>query len=118
MAQEWVFACRTDEVPNGAAKIVQLKARSIGLFRVEDEYYAVMNVCPHRGAPLCEGPVCGTTVDTQDRTFAYGRAGEIIRCSWHGWEFDIRTGKALIDPTLRARTYQVEVHGGDVYVAI
>ena len=118
MAQEPTFACRVDGVPQGRAKIIELKGRSIGIFRVEDEFCALLNVCPHRGAALCEGPVSGTTAETQDRSFLYGRRGEIVRCSWHGWEFDIRTGAALVDPKVRARTYRVEIEDDDLYVVI
>jgi nitrite reductase (NADH) small subunit len=39
----------------------------------------------------------------------YGRAGRILRCAWHGWEFDIETGQTLVDPRVRAQTYPVTV---------
>ena len=48
----------------------------------------------------------------------YGREGEIIRCAWHGWEFEIATGRSLVDPRIRARTYPVEVADGRVYVVV
>ena len=110
------FACATSEVPANAAKIVNLKSRSIGIFNVNGSYHALLNVCPHRGAALCEGPVSGTTCPTEGREFVYGRENEIIRCAWHGWEFDIRTGEFLVNPKIRARTYPVSVEEGAVYV--
>jgi len=111
-----VFACRAEEVRPGGATILALDGRSIGLFRVDGAYHALLNRCPHRGAALCEGPVCGTTRPTDGRDFAYDRPGGIIRCAWHGWEFDIRTGAFLVDPKVRARTFPVHVEGGDLYV--
>ncbi|MBZ9870285.1 hypothetical protein LB542_05350 [Mesorhizobium sp. BR1-1-9] len=48
--------------------------------------------------------------------FVYERAGELIRCAWHGWEFDIRSGKCLVDEKLRARTFPVHVDGDDLYL--
>lgn len=110
------FACRTSDVPADAARIVELKGRSIGIFNVKGNYHALLNVCPHRGAELCRGPVSGTTCPTDRRDFVYGRDNEIVRCAWHGWEFDIRTGAFLVNPKIRARTYQVSVENGAVYV--
>jgi nitrite reductase (NADH) small subunit len=110
------FACSTAEVSPGAARIVEVKSRSIGIFKVNGSYHALLNVCPHRGASLCEGPVSGTTCPTAEREFVYGRANEIVRCAWHGWEFDIRTGEFLVDPRIKARSYPVTVEGDLVYV--
>ena len=112
------YACATWEVPAAAAKIVRLESRSIGIFNVDGAYHALLNVCPHRGAALCEGPVSGTTCPTDGRDFVYGRANEIIRCAWHGWEFDIRTGEFLVNPRIKARTYPVTVEEEAIYVHV
>ena len=112
------FACRTEDVPAHKAKIVRLKNRSVGVFNVKGSYHALLNVCPHRGASLCEGPVCGTTRLTEARDFVYERENEIVRCAWHGWEFDIRTGEFLVDPKIKAKTYPVSVEGDSIFVHI
>ncbi|MGX9180786.1 Rieske (2Fe-2S) protein [Mesorhizobium sp. BHbdii] len=77
---------------------------------------SLLNICPHRAGRLCEGPVCGTTRQTDKAEFIYERAGEPIRCAWHGWEFDIRSGKCLVDDKLKARTFPVYLDGEDIYV--
>jgi nitrite reductase (NADH) small subunit len=110
--------CSASEIPPGGRRIVEVDGRSIGVFNVAGRYYALHNRCPHRGGALCEGRVCGTVLPTEDRSYAYGREGEILRCGWHGWEFDIRTGRALVDPAVRARTYPVTVVDGTVVVAV
>jgi nitrite reductase (NADH) small subunit len=110
--------CAASEIPPGGRRIVEVDGRSIGVFNVAGRFYALHNGCPHRGGALCEGRVCGTVLPTEDRSFAYGREGEILRCAWHGWEFDIRTGVALVDPAVRARTYPVTVVDGTVVVAV
>lgn len=107
--------CRASELPPGERRIVRLGGRSIGVFNVGGSFYALHNGCPHKGGALCEGPVCGTTVDA---SFGYGRDGEIVRCAWHGWEFDIATGVAVADPAVRARTYPVVVEDGQVMVVL
>lgn len=113
---EKTLVCRADEVTTGTAKIVRIRTLSVGLFRLGDEIHALLNVCPHRGAPLCEGPQCGTTATDGNAEFAYVRDNEIVRCAWHGWEFDIRSGAHLVDPSVKARTFPVSVEAGNVYV--
>jgi nitrite reductase (NADH) small subunit len=109
---------RTEEIPMGTFKIVQIEGRSIGVYNVKGEYYAINNYCPHQGAELCKGPVCGTTLESQVYEFIYGRDREILRCPWHGWEFDIKTGKSLFSDKVRARSYPVMVEDGQIGIVI
>jgi nitrite reductase/ring-hydroxylating ferredoxin subunit len=112
------FACHVADVPPGERVIVELNGRSVGVFNVGGTFYALRDRCPHSGGALCRGPVTGTTLPTRDRSFVYGMAGRILRCAWHGWEFEIETGRCLSDPRLRAKTYPVVVEEGSVYVAM
>lgn len=116
MAAQMTFACKTEEVAPGAPRIVKIRNFTVGVFQIGETYHALLNVCPHRGAPICEGPVCGTTAPADGTEFTYHREGEIIRCAWHGWEFDIKTGASLVDPKVKARTFPVKVESGSVYV--
>jgi nitrite reductase (NADH) small subunit len=98
------------EVQPGERKIIQTEGRSIGVFNVKGTYYALRNNCPHQGAPLCKGHVTGMTLTAPPGQYVYGRSGEILRCPWHGWEFDILTGKSIYDPNkCLVRTYDVTV---------
>jgi nitrite reductase/ring-hydroxylating ferredoxin subunit len=110
--------CRASEIPPGGRLIVEIEGRSIGVFNVRGRFYALRNGCPHRGGALCAGPICGTVLPSDDRSYVYGREGEILRCAWHGWEFEIATGRALVDPTVRARTYPVTVEDGNVVMTV
>ena len=107
-----------EEIPPGGRKIVKLEGREVGIFNVGGEYFALKNVCPHQGARVCLGKVVGTTLPSAVYEYQYGRAGEILRCPWHGWEYEIRTGQALIDPKVRVVTYPVVVEAGGVMVTI
>lgn len=70
--------------------------------------------CPHQGAPLCRGNVKGTTLPSKPGEYIWGRDGEIIRCPWHGWEFDILTGRSLFNPhRVRVKAYEVTVEPGE-----
>jgi len=71
------------------------------------------NRCPHQGGNLCKGELTGLITAPEPGRYEYSRQGEILRCPWHGWEFDIRTGKSCIDPArIRVKSYPVEVESG------
>jgi nitrite reductase (NADH) small subunit len=110
--------CAAAELAPGERRIVELAGRSIGVFNVHGRFYALHNGCPHKGGELCAGRITGTVLPTAGREFPYGREGEILRCSRHGWEFEIATGRALADPRVRARTYPVSVEAGQLVVTV
>jgi len=106
---KWVVAT-VDEIPPGARKIVDVAGRSVGIFNVKGEYFAVLNRCPHQGGPLCQGNTLGFLRSSGVGEFQYSRAGEIVRCPWHGWEYDLRTGQSWFDPGhVVVRRYEVSV---------
>ena len=111
-------ACKAKELPPGERLILDLGGKSVGVFNVGGRFFALHNRCPHTGGMLCLGPVTGTALPTADFKYVYGDEGRILRCAWHGWEFDIETGQALVDPRMRAKTYKVTVENGDVIVHI
>lgn len=106
------------ELNDGGRKIVEVGKQSIGLFNLDGEIVAALNVCPHELAPICRGKVRGTTLASSPGEFAWGRENEILACPWHGWEFDLRTGDCLVDPKKRLKLYPVTVDGDDVYVEL
>ena len=107
---ERFVVCAADELPPGTRRIVTVGARSIGVFNVGGRYYALRNVCPHQGAPLCRGPLTGTTLPGPPGSYRYAREGEILRCPWHGWEFDVTNGRSVFNPhAVRVRRYAIAV---------
>jgi nitrite reductase/ring-hydroxylating ferredoxin subunit len=109
---------RADEIAPGERKIVEVAGRSIGVFNVGGEYFALRNRCPHQGGPLCEGLLWGLWEAPAPGEITYSRKGEILTCGWHGWEFDVRTGQSWCDPEkLRVRAYEVHVEPGAALVA-
>ncbi len=101
---------RVSELPPGSRKIVEIAGRSIGVFNVDGEFYALRNVCPHQGAPLCQGSVGGTAAASAPGEYVWEREGEILRCPWHGWEFDITTGRSVFNPhRMRVKRFDVTV---------
>ncbi|WP_428485547.1 Rieske (2Fe-2S) protein [Rhodopila sp.] len=108
---------RADEIPTGSRKIVTVKGREIGIFRVGETFYGLINRCPHQGAPLCRGEIVSRLVAPVPGEYRLTRPGEMIRCPWHCWEFDIRTGQSLCDPnSVQARAFNVAVEPGKAVV--
>ena len=101
------------EIPPGQRKIVEVAGRSIGLFNINGEFFALRNRCPHQGGPLCQGRLSGRLVAAAPGQYDYDHPGEMLRCPWHGWEFDLRTGQSWCDPErTRVRRYLVSVEAG------
>lgn len=107
-----------EEIPPGGRKIVKVEGREVGIFNLAGRYYALKNVCRHQGARVCLGKVAGTTLPSRVYEFKYGREGQILRCPWHGWEYDITTGRSLFDQDVKVVTYPVHVEAGAVYVEL
>ena len=101
------------ELPPGGRRIVEVAGRSIGVFNAGGRYYALRNACPHQGAPLCLGRVGGTTAPGAPGEYRWERDGEILRCPWHGWEFELPTGRSVFDPDgTSVRSYAVTAEDG------
>ena len=123
-----VRVAAADEIPPGARKIVEIGGRSIGVFNVGGDYVALRNRCPHQGGPLCAGTLFSAIDAPAPGAYERSRPGEIIRCPWHGWEFDLRTGSSWFDPRrvrvrryparLEAETYPARRAGADVVVEL
>jgi nitrite reductase/ring-hydroxylating ferredoxin subunit len=108
----------TDEIAPGQRKIVEVAGVSVGVFNVGGTYYALRNRCPHQGAPLCLGSLKGTALPSSPGEYLWARDGEILRCPWHGWEFDVTTGRSVCDPNgVRVRAYEVTIDGVDTAVS-
>jgi nitrite reductase/ring-hydroxylating ferredoxin subunit len=104
---------RVSELPPGSRRIVEIDGRSIGVFNVDGRFYALRNTCPHQGAPLCQGSLDGTYTSTRPGEYVREREGEVLTCPWHGWEFDVTTGRSLFNPhRTRVRSYEVTVEAG------
>ena len=102
-----------EEIAPGTCKVVTIKGREIGVFNVNNEFFALINRCPHQGAPLCQGAIVSRLVAPSPGEYRLERQGEMLRCPWHCWEFDIRTGQSYCDPKrFRARAYPVNVEPG------
>lgn len=98
-----VAVARLDELPLGALKLVAAEGRDILLVNLDGTVCAIDNTCPHNGGPLNRGRI----------------EGGGVRCPWHQWTWDPRTGRALSPPSdWRVRRYQVVVESGVIMVGL
>jgi 3-phenylpropionate/trans-cinnamate dioxygenase ferredoxin subunit len=108
-----VVASAAELLP-GQRKVISLGGREIGIFNVNGAFYALRNSCPHRNGPLCHGRLRPLVVFNGFYEVDHEREGEILKCPWHQWEFDLKTGQALYDEKLRVRTYPVVQEGEEI----
>jgi nitrite reductase/ring-hydroxylating ferredoxin subunit len=105
-----IVVSRLDEFPPGERKIVQAGRRSIGVFRVGDDFYAINNYCPHMGGPLCLGRTKPWVNSSMPGEFVLDSREALVACPWHGWEYDLATGQSFLGPgEPPVRTYPVSV---------
>ncbi len=104
---------RAADIPPGGRKLVTVRGRPIAVFNLGGTFYGLLNRCPHQGGPMCEGVLTGLIEADTPGIYRYSREGEVLRCPWHGWEFDIRTGRSWCDPEkVTLRNYSVEIAPG------
>lgn len=105
------------EFDDGVFRVFQIEGRSIGVVRTNRGFFAVLNVCPHQHAPICEGRVGGTMRPSAPGEYVYSDDEPVVSCPWHRWEFELGTGESYGRVTRkRLLTFDVEVVGADVFV--
>ncbi len=118
MDNDRVRAGVVDEFVLNRFRVVDTPAGAIGVVRTTDGFYAVLNRCPHMGAPVCVGTDL-TTSTVASRPFEYRLAHEdrVVRCPWHRWEFRVDTGESIGNTTkARLLRFPVIVEGAEVFV--
>lgn len=95
-------AAKVSEIPVGSIKEVLVGGKPVALANVAGKFYAMDNACLHRGGPLGQGQL----------------EGNVVTCPWHGWQFDVTTGKAVMNPDAGVSCIRTEVQGDEVYVEL
>ena len=113
MSQRAAVMSAADLPPGGRAR-VEAFGTEVAVFNVDGELFAVANACPHHGGPLCHGRVSGARLPSDPYEHKWGRENRVLTCPWHGWEFDLETGRALFDDKVRVRTFEARVEGAEV----
>src|SRR5438105_12098130 len=98
--ENFVKVAETSEIPMGHGKVVEVGGYTIAVLNSGGTFYAIDNLCPHKGGPLGEGVVVGNTVI----------------CPWHRWIFDVTNGKCLINPIAKVACFELKVEGEDILI--
>jgi nitrite reductase (NADH) small subunit/3-phenylpropionate/trans-cinnamate dioxygenase ferredoxin subunit len=98
----FIRAARSTDILPGVIREFQVGGTAVALANVEGKFFAINNVCMHRGGPLGEGEL--------DR--------QIVTCPWHGWQFDVTSGHMVGNPAIATPCYAVEVRDGDIFVDV
>lgn len=99
---EYVRVAGTADVASGGGIVAEVNEKALAVFNVDGTYYAIDNTCIHRGGPLGEGELEGDTVT----------------CPWHGWQYSVKTGVSINNPSACVKSYPVKVEGTDIKVEL
>jgi len=99
---EFVAVTRADAIAPGTGQAFKVGAVQVAIFNIAGVFHAINNVCAHLGGPLADGPL----------------HGNIVCCPWHGWEFDVCTGKSAFDPGTCVGSFACKVEGDEVWVKV
>ena len=98
----WHAVAHSADLPEGSGRTVEAANRRIALFHTEGKFHAIDGACPHRGGPLGDGHLEGSTVT----------------CPWHAWDFDVKTGQCVTMPGMNQTSYRTKVENGEVFIEI
>lgn len=99
---DWIPVAAASECPPGTSIERVVGDRMVAIANVDGAYHAIDGLCPHQGGPLGTGVLCGTT----------------LTCPWHGWQFDVTTGRHRISPTVRQAVHEVREEHGTLLVRL
>lgn len=102
----------------GQMAVVEAAGRRVGLVSLDGELHALADACPHRGAPLCSAGEIVAEVELADGRVVLRESADHVRCPWHRWDFDVRSGVCASKPDLRVRRYAVRVEGAEIVVGL
>ena len=98
----FVRAAKVGDLPPGTIREVQVEGKSVALANVDGQFHAIDGICIHRGGPLGDGPL----------------EGSVVTCPWHGWQYDVTSGKVVQNPAVGVDCYPAEVRGQDIFVDV
>ena len=112
-----------DDFNDKEKKVVIVENIEVGIFRLDDDFFAWKNICPHQGGPVCQGrmyPLVNEKLDKEKKSHGrtYNKTKINIVCPWHGLEFDIRTGKHPGNPSMALESCNIKIKRRDIYVLI
>lgn len=109
--------CDVDDLSPGEMMPAKLGPLPVVVIRSQDgSLHAMINSCLHHGARLSEGVLLSRVVGDGPGVYREEVDAEVLRCPWHGYQYDIRTGCTLFDSTRRIQTFKVSEVDGKIVV--
>ncbi len=96
----WIFVCYLGDIEEGRAKMVNIQAERVAVFKYDGKLSAVHNVCKHQMGPLGEGKVIDGC----------------ITCPWHGYQYRPADGRAPAPFTEKLATYRLQIQGDKIFI--
>lgn len=101
---EFMKIANASDLPAGQSMVVEVAGRTIAVFNVSGQLYALDNVCTHRGGPLGEG-----FVDQNNLT---------VQCPWHGWVYSLASGASALNSMAKVEKFEVKFEGEEIKLAL
>lgn len=117
MKQRYFFS-QLAEIEEGKFLIHNINGRSAGAILLNGQVRIVLNYCPHAGSPVCKGKVVPALLTATGQAPKVDPLKPQLRCPWHGWEFDLETGRNALVPNKRLAFLEHEVVENEVFVWI
>ena len=99
---EFVRVAGIDDVKPGHGLVAEVNGKALAVFNVDGQFHVIDNTCLHRGGPLGEGEL----------------EASVVTCPWHGWQFNVKTGRHCLAPRIQTGRIAVAVEGDDVIVEV
>ena len=119
-----LYVGRTEEFGERDRRIIAQGDLEIGVFHIDGEFYAYENNCAHQGGPACQGKIINRVEEIIHETektahgLRFSETDVHIVCPWHGFEYNVKTGRHPGSRNVRLKPYSVSVRDGEVYVAV
>ncbi|GIW98253.1 MAG: hypothetical protein KatS3mg111_1586 [Pirellulaceae bacterium] len=98
----WMEVGAAEEFPLGSGREIVVGGQIVAVFHAEDGFWAVDGMCAHQGGPLAQGKL----------------DGHCVTCPWHGWQYDVRSGKHLLTGRPMLTVYRVENRAGRLWIEV
>jgi len=99
---EWIPIADVSECPPGASIERLADGRMVAIANVDGTFHAIDGLCPHQGGPLGTGALCGV----------------VLTCPWHGWQFDVTTGRHRLSATVRQTKHEIRAENGRLSIRL
>ena len=100
--RDFVTVAKVGSIAEGQGAAFQVEDRIVAVFRQDDEYYAINDLCPHMGASLADGAV----------------DDGVVACPWHAWRFRVTDGTWCDNPRIKTDSYAVRICGDEIQVCV